>query len=106
MRKQRAAARFLPFQAIAETIGVDLEQHQTGLPREMLVERAAKLIACGEMNETVAAIVGRALETTFADGFRKSGFGADFIEGTAHRGSTLERNTLELNRDFALDLCL
>src|SRR4029078_12128098 len=63
----------------------------------MLVERAAKLIGGGQGTEAVAAIVGRALEAAFAHGFREGGFGADFIEGTAHRGSTLERNTLELN---------
>src|SRR4029078_13554522 len=97
MRKQSAAARFLPFQIIPETIGVDFKQHQALLACEMLVERAAQMIGSGEMNEAVAAIIWRTVEAAFARGFREGGFGADFVEGTAHRGSTPERNTLELN---------
>src|SRR6478672_9208654 len=77
MRKYSAAARRLPFQIIAEAIGVDLKQHQAGLPREMLVERAAQLMSCGEMDKAIAAIVGRALEATLAHGLRESGFGAN-----------------------------
>ena len=84
MRKQRAAARRLPFQLGPETLRIDGEQHETGLAGEMLGQRAFELMGGGEMDEAVADIVGRAFETPFAPRPFVGGFGQDFIDGLGH----------------------
>ena len=45
MRERCAAARSLPFQVGAETLGIDGEQHEAVLPGEMRGERGRKLMA-------------------------------------------------------------
>ena len=56
VRKQRAAARRLPFQSVAEFCAVDAHQQQTVLASEMLPSGFDDLIGAREMNEAVAAI--------------------------------------------------
>ncbi len=62
MRKQRAAARGLPFQGRAEAVGGEGDQQQVGLPGEMLRGGLADLTGGGEVDEAVGEIDRRAGE--------------------------------------------
>ncbi len=60
MRKERAAARWLPFQGIAKRVGLDREQHKPVLAREMPCRRLGGLRGGGEMHEPIGNIHRRA----------------------------------------------
>ncbi len=60
MRKERAATRWLPFEGIAKRVGLDREQHQAVLAREMPCRRLGGLRGGGEMHEPVGNIHRRA----------------------------------------------
>src|SRR5262249_42170434 len=62
MRKQITVARKLPFQRIAQRIGIDRNQHQIVSPRKILRRGRADLRGGGEMDEAVAGIDGSAAE--------------------------------------------
>ncbi len=68
MRKQRAAARGLPFQPVAEPGGIHAHQQQVGLAGEMLGRGLRHLRRAGKMNEAVAQIDVRAAEDADALG--------------------------------------
>ena len=60
MRKQLAAARAFPFQGRAQRLGIDRNQEQPRLPREMLGDGPRHLGRGGKMDEAVALVVGTA----------------------------------------------
>src|SRR5262245_27729218 len=62
MRKQLAAARNLPFERIAQRIGVDRDQQETANTEKMLGCGGAHLAGRGEMDEAVAYIDRRTAE--------------------------------------------
>ena len=66
MRKQRAAARGLPFQAFAERLHLDSKQHEIALSGKMLRCRLNRLFGRGEMNVAVAQIDLGAVEDSVA----------------------------------------
>lgn len=72
VRKQRPAARDLPFQRIAQTSGVDSNQQQIGLTCEMFRRRLPRLFGGGEMNIAVGEIDRRARKD--ARRFRRAPF--------------------------------
>ena len=53
MRKQRAAARRLPLQLVAERVSVDRDQHQVALSRKPLRCGFGSLFGGGEMDKAV-----------------------------------------------------
>jgi hypothetical protein len=61
MREERAAARDLPAQRRAEAVGLDGDEHEAGLAREVPGQRAGKRVAGREMHEAVGAVDGRSL---------------------------------------------
>ena len=69
MRKQRAAARRLPFQPRAEAGGIDVQQHEIALAGEMLGRGFGRLLGGGEMDEAVLHVDRRATEDAVALGF-------------------------------------
>ena len=69
MRKQRAAARRLPFQSVAQAGGVDAQQHKIALAGEMFRRGFGRLFGAGEMDEAVLHVDGRATEHAAALGF-------------------------------------
>jgi len=80
MRKQRAAARRLPFQLVAERVGVDRDQHQVALPGKPFRRGFGSLLGGGEMDEAVLMVSRRAAIAAFAFGFAPFGSGADFVD--------------------------
>ena len=62
MREQIAAARHFPAESVPERLGIDGEQDEIMLAGKVLGQRARDLIAAREMNETVANVIGRAIE--------------------------------------------
>jgi hypothetical protein len=84
MGKQLAAARGLPAQALAEPVGIDGEKHEIRLPHEIFGERAGNLVAGGEMDEAVAGVVGRALETPARPRLFERGRRANLVNRIAH----------------------
>src|ERR1700704_3608179 len=56
MRKQRAAARRLPFQRVAQRIGIDRDQHQIALTGKPFRRGFGGLLGGGEMDETIFRI--------------------------------------------------
>ena len=56
MWKQRAAARGLPFQPLAQAGGIDRDQQQIALAGEVLGGGLVGLFGGGEMDEAVAEI--------------------------------------------------
>ncbi len=62
MREQRAAARYFPTQRRAERIGVDSNEKQIRLPREMLGRRFPHLIPIGKVDEAVREVDGRSMK--------------------------------------------
>ena len=56
VRKQRPAARRLPFQGAAKPFGIDADQQQVVLTRKMLCCGFGNLGCSREMNEIVALI--------------------------------------------------
>lgn len=69
MGKERATARRLPLQAIAQRCGVNVHQQQIALPGEMLRGGFGNLRSTGKMNEAIAAVDLRAAKDTGAFGF-------------------------------------
>ncbi len=80
VRKQFAVARGLPAQRVAERIGIDLDQEQTGLAKEMLAGRLGDLRRGGEMDEAVAQVVGAAAIHTLTLGLAPGRSGRDFVD--------------------------
>src|SRR5687768_3067400 len=66
VRKKCAAARDLPFQRIAESGAVDGKQDEIVFAAKMFGQRSRQLLACREVDETIAQIVRRAAEHTGA----------------------------------------
>ena len=60
MRKQRAAARRLPFQLVAKRVGIDRDQHQIALAGKPFRRGFGSLLGGGEMDEAVFRIDRRA----------------------------------------------
>src|SRR5258708_11730548 len=80
MRKQLVVARGLPAQRVPQRVGVDLDQEQPGLPKEMLPRRLGHLRGCGKMNEAVADIVGAAPVHALPLGLAPGRSGTDFVD--------------------------
>ena len=60
MREQRAAARRLPLQLVAESIGIDGDQNEVALAGKPLGCGFRRLLGGREMDEAVAAVDGGA----------------------------------------------
>ena len=84
MRKQRAATRSLPFQRRPKPLRIERDENEAILPGEMRGERGRKLMARREMDEAVAGIVGRAVETPRSPRRLESGLAQDFIDRLCH----------------------
>lgn len=84
MREQRAAARWLPFQGRPEPFGIERDKNKIAVPGEMRGERSRKLMADREVDEAVAGIVGRAMETSRSPGRFEGGLAQDFIDRLCH----------------------
>ena len=80
MRKERATARRLPLQAIAQRCGVNAHQQQIALPGEMLRGGFGYLRSAGKMNETISAVDLRAAKDTGAFDFPPQWGGTNFVE--------------------------
>jgi hypothetical protein len=80
MRKQFVVAGGFPAQRVAQRVGVDLDQEQSGLPEEMLPGRLRHLRRCGKMNEAVADIVGAAPIHALPFGLAPGRSGTDFVD--------------------------
>jgi len=80
MRKERATARRLPLQAIAQRCGVNAHQQQIALPGEMLRGGLGNLRSTGKMDEAIAAVDLRAAKDTGAFGFPPQWGGTNFVE--------------------------
>lgn len=80
MRKERATARRLPFQAISQGCGVNAHQQQIALPGEMLRGGFGYLRSAGKMNETISAVDLRAAKDTGAFGFAPQWGRTNFVE--------------------------
>ena len=62
MRKERAAARRLPAELLAERLGVDRDEEKVAMPGEMPRRRLAHLLGGGEMDVAVGEVDRRAVE--------------------------------------------
>ncbi len=80
MRKQRAAARGLPSQRLAEPRGIDADQQQIALAGEMLGRRFGELRGGGEMNEAVAQVGRGAGKAAGAFGLAPERRGDNFVD--------------------------
>ena len=80
MREQFVVARTLPAQGIAERVGIDRDQEQTGLSEIMLPRRLRDLGGGREMNIAVAQIDGTALEDALPFGLAPGRGGTDFVD--------------------------
>ncbi len=70
MWKQRAASRRLPFQLIAQRLGIDGYEKKIARPSEMAPRGLLDLIARGKMNESVRTVDRRTGEEP--RGFRRT----------------------------------
>src|SRR5262245_17383145 len=84
MRKQITAARKLPFQRIAQRIGVDRNQLQILSPGKMLRRGLADLRGGGEMDEAVARIDGSAAEHAGTLRLAPKHVWADLVDSRRH----------------------
>src|SRR5258706_9485291 len=94
MRKQLVIARGLPPQRVAQQVGVDRNQKQSGLPEEVLPCGFRHLRRGGKMNEAVADIVGAALVHALPLGLAPGRSRTDFIDDTHWPGVLLEASNL------------
>ena len=84
MREQRAAARRLPAQRLPKPIRIERNEDEPLLPGEMRGERSRKLMAGREMDEAIAGVVGRAVETSRSPRLLEGGLAQDFIDRLCH----------------------
>src|SRR4029450_7148854 len=84
MRKQLAAARNLPFQRIAQCIGVDRDQHEIVNTEKMLGCGGAHLAGRGVMDEAVGYIDRRTAEHAGTFRLPPKRSVADFIDSLCH----------------------
>ena len=85
MREQSAAARRLPFQLVAESIGVDSDQHEVALVGKPLGRGFRRLLGNREMDEAVAAVRRGAAVCAGLFGIAPLGGGADFVDPGSRR---------------------
>src|SRR4029079_14685477 len=81
MRKQGAAARGLPFESVAEHVGVHEHQEQVRLSAEVLRHRFRRLRRGGKMDEAILQIDRRSMEDTVAFGGPPKVGGYDLVDG-------------------------
>src|SRR5215510_1677951 len=116
MRKQITAARRLPFQRIAERIGVDRNQHQILSPGKIPRRGLADLSGGGEMDEAVARIDGSAAEHAGTLRLAPKHVCADLVDSRRHSAPDLatrfgvaelnpaRQSACSVNSDCAADL--
>src|SRR5258706_6423257 len=80
MRKQLVVARGFPAQRVPQPVGVDLDQDQPGLPKEMLPRCLGYLRGERKMNEAVADIVGAAPVHALPLSLAPGRSGTDFVD--------------------------
>jgi hypothetical protein len=80
MRKRFAAARDFPAQRLTQSIGIDRDQEQPGLAKEVLAGRAFKLGRGGKMYEPVTGIVGAAAKNAVLLGLPPGRSRTDFVD--------------------------
>jgi hypothetical protein len=90
MGEQRAAARRLPFQLVAERVGIDRDQRQVALAGEPFRRGLRGLLRGREVDEPVRPVDGRAAIAALALRLAPFGGGADFVD-RVHRRITSGR---------------
>ena len=92
MGKERATARGLPFELVAEAFCIDHREHEIALPDKMFGRCLARLFGGREMNIAIGQINRRAGEGALRNGFIPEAFGGDFINQGQGEGSNLARS--------------
>jgi len=85
VRKQRAAARGLPFEPVSELGDIDTDKDQVALAGKMLCRSFPDLVSRREMNEAIAQVCLRALEFSGALGLKPQRNRTNFIDQACHR---------------------
>src|SRR5690348_10909381 len=85
MWEQRAAARRLPLELVAEHFGLDRDQDEVALAAEMLGCGLSGLLGGGEMNEPIAVVDRGATIDTGAFGVAPLRRGANLVDEAHHR---------------------
>jgi len=99
VRKQRAAARALPFQRGAKPVAVDADEDEIARAGEMPGRRFGDLRGGGEVNEAVGKIDRGAAKYAAALGLPPQRGGTDFIKGGQRSGRAAQRLAAAGRRD-------
>lgn len=92
MGKERATARGLPFELVAEAFCVDHREHEIALPDKMFCRCLARLFGGREMDIAIGQINRRAGESALGNGFVPEAFGGDFVNQGQGGGSNPARS--------------